>query len=65
MARDEMDVKCTVLLQELKEVLHEATLPKVSDQCDEDDDKSAAVGLRPSSSDDTTSFSFVKSSPAL
>jgi hypothetical protein len=34
--RTEMESKCQVLMRELQEVVIEATLPKVSDACEDD-----------------------------
>lgn len=31
--RNEMELKCQVLLQELRQVIEESTAPKITDQC--------------------------------
>lgn len=61
--RSEMEVKCQVLLEELREVLLESTLPLVSDAC-EDDELALQSRLDDltSSSDRDASFTFVKAS---
>lgn len=55
LTRGEMDTKCQVLLEELKQVVYEATLPKVSDACEDDRDIAATVA----SMQQDNSFSFV------
>jgi hypothetical protein len=60
--RSEMEVKCQVLLEELHEVVLEATLPKVSDQCEDEEALEKTLVDLSNNADGgaTSSFTFVK-----
>lgn len=60
--RNEMEFKCQVLLEELREVLLEATLPRVSDACEDDASLQSKLVELTNSADRDASFTFVKAS---